>query len=98
MTLVKFDRRATHCIFSVPVALDMVNDVDALAQETIRHLEAVHWIALGKADSHLVKGIAVAFARIARIRELTHISAGLIEESLTVDPYLAAEHAATEAA
>lgn len=90
----RFDRRATHRIFSEPVALDVVNDVDALAQEATEYLTAAHWIALGSGDKHLVKGIAVAADRIARIRQLTHMAAGLIEESIRVDPYMAVEAAA----
>ena len=89
-----FDRRATHRIFSEPVALDHVNDVDALAQEGIKYLEAAHWLALGTGDSQLVRGIAVAHARFSAIRELTHNAAALIEESIKVDPYIAVEVAA----
>lgn len=90
----RFDRRATHRIFSEPVAIEAVMDVDALAQEGIRFLEAAHWIALGIGDSHLVRGINLAHARFAAIREITQRAAGLIEESVAVDPYVAVEVAA----
>lgn len=90
----RFDRRATHRIFSEPVALDITMDVDALAQEGIKYLEAAHWLALGTADAALVRGISVAHARFTAIREITRRAAGLIEESLVIDPYIAAEVAA----
>jgi hypothetical protein len=90
----RFDRRATHKIFSEPVAIDIVMDVDALAQEAISFLEAAHWIALGTGDAHLVRGINLAHARLGNIREITHRCAGLIEESEKIDPYRALEVAA----
>ena len=52
MTLIQFDRRATHRIFSEPVALDTINDVTALSDEAIKYLEAIHWLALGTGDAH----------------------------------------------
>ena len=90
----RFDRRAIHRIFSEPVAADLVMDVDALAQEGIKYLEAVHWLALGTGDSQLVRGIRKAHERFVSIRELAHNAAGLIEESVRVDPYMAVEVAA----
>jgi hypothetical protein len=90
----RFDKRATHRIFSEPVALDLVNDVDALAQEGIKYLEAAHWLALGTGDAHLVRGIAVAHGRFVAIRELTHRAAALVEDSIRIDPYIAVEAAA----
>ena len=94
----RFDKRATHRIFSEPVALDITMDVDALAQEGIKYLEAAHWIALGTADAALVRGIAVAHARFTAIRELTSRAAALIEESLVIEPYAAAQYAGMETA
>ena len=90
----RFDRRATHRIFSEPVAIETVMDVDALAQEGMQFLEAAHWIALGHGDADLLRGINVAHARLSHIREITRRAAGLIDESLVVDPYRAAEAAA----
>ena len=90
----RFDRRATHRIFSEPVALDVVNDVDALAQEAERYLEAIHWIALGTGDRDLVNGIAATHVRVHGIRDLAHNAAGLIGESIVIDPYRAVEVAA----
>ena len=90
----RFDKRATHRIFSEPVALDLVNDVDALAQEGIKYLEAAHWLALGTGDAQLVRGIVVAHGRLTAIREITHRCAGLIEDSIRIDPYVAVEVAA----
>ena len=90
----RFDKRATHRIFSEPVALDLVNDVDALAQEGIKYLEAAHWLALGTGDTQLVRGIVVAHGRLTAIREITHRCAGLIEDSIRIDPYVAVEVAA----
>ena len=97
MTLIHFDRRATHRIFSEPVALDTINDVTALSDEAIKYLEAIHWIALGTGDAHLVNGIAAVHARVLGIRERANTAAGLVEESVRVEPYLAAQHAALEA-
>jgi len=98
MTLVQFDRRATHRIFSEPVAIDMVMDVDALAQEAIAYLEPSHLLALGSGDAALVHGIAVAHERVSRIREITHRCAELIEDSARVDPYLAVQFGSPDAA
>ena len=96
--VIAFDRRATHRIFSEPVALDVVNDVDALAQEILHFLEALHWIALGTGDPHLVRGIAAIHSRVVGIRDRAHGAASLIEQSIRIEPYLAVEYAALEAA
>ena len=92
--VIHFDKRATHRIFSEPVALDVINDVTALADESVRFLEAIHWIALGTGDAHLVRGIAAVHARVIGIRDRANFAAGLVEESLVVDPYRALEVAA----
>ena len=94
----RFDKRATHRIFSEPVALDLVNDLTALTDEGIKYLEAAHWLALGTGDEQLVRGIVVGHARLSAIRELTHRAAGLIEESIRIDPYGAVQYAGLEAA
>ena len=96
MTLIegRFDKRATHRIFSEPVALDLVMDVTALVDEMLRYLEAGHWIALGYADEHLVKAFQVAHEKAIAIRERTHGATALIADSIVVDPYRAAEVAA----
>ena len=94
----RFDRRARHRIFSEPVAIDMVMDLDALAQEATKFLEASHWIALGTGDSHLVRGINLAHARLSAMREITQRAAGLIEDSVPVNPYEAVAVAGLEAA
>ena len=98
MNVIQFDRRAAHRIFSEPVALDVINDVDALAQESLTFLEAVHWIALGTGDAHLVKGIAAIHARVIGIRDRAHNAAGLVEESIRIEPYIAVQYAALEVA
>jgi hypothetical protein len=90
----RFDRRATHRIFSEPVALDLVNDLTALASEGIRYLEAAHWLALGTGDEQLVRGINVGHDRLVAIREITHRAAALVEDSIRIDPYIAVEAAA----
>ena len=94
----RFDKRATHRIFSEPVALDVINDVTALSDEALRFLEAIHWIALGTGDAHLVKGIAAVHRRVMGIRDRANAAAGLVEESLRIEPYLAAQYAALEVA
>ena len=98
MTLIRFDKRATHRIFSEPVALDVVNDVTALSDEAIRFLEAIHWIALGTGDEHLVKGIAAVHRRVIGIRDRANVAAGLVEDSIKVEPYIAVQYAALEVA
>ena len=98
MNVIHFDKRAAHRIFSEPVALDVINDVDALAQEGIKYLEAAWWLAAGTGDAHLVKGINVAHARLVAIRQITHNAAGLVEESIRIEPYIAVQYAALEAA
>jgi hypothetical protein len=92
--LIHFDRRATHRIFSEPVALDVINDVTALAAEAVKYLEAIHWIALGTGDAHLVRGIAAVHSRVLGIRDRANEAAGLVELSLVIDPYRAMEVAA----
>ena len=94
----RFDKRARHRIFSEPVALDVVNDATALTQRALKYLEASHWIALGYADAELVKGITVAFECLQELRALSRSAAGLIEQSVPVDPYGAVQYAGVEAA
>lgn len=98
MNVIAFDRRATHRIFSEPVALDVVNDVTALSDEAIHFLEAIHWIALGTGDAHLVKGIAAVHARVIGIRDRANVAAGLVEDSIRIEPYRAVTYAALEVA
>ena len=109
MTLIQFDRRATHRIFSEPVALDTINDVQALAQEietadlavALKCLVAANWLAIKTGDAELVRGINLAHDRVFRaigrtqaIRDRANAAAGLVEESLVIDPYRALEVAA----
>ena len=91
MNVIHFDKRAAHRIFSEPVALDVINDVTALADESVRYLEAIHWIALGTGDAHLVNGIAAVHARVLGIRDRANLAAGLVEESIRIDPFAAAQ-------
>lgn len=98
MTLIRFDARATHRIFSEPVAINAVMDVDALAQEAIAYLEAAHLLALGIGDADLVKAIVVAHLKVIGIREIAHRCAGLIEESTRIDPYKAVQFGSLDAA
>ena len=98
VNVIAFDRRATHRIFSEPVALDVINDVSALSGEAITFLEKLHWIALGTGDAHLVRGIAAVHARVLGIRDRANAAAGLVEDSLRIEPYLAAQYAALEVA
>ena len=94
----RFDRRAKHRIISDPVALDVVNDATALTQRAIAHLEAAGWIALGYGDDHLTKGINVAYECLMELRALSRSAAGLLEQSVPVEPYQAVQYAALEAA
>lgn len=97
MNVIQFDKRATHRIFSEPVALDVINDVTALSDEAIRYLEAIHWLALGTGDEHLVKGIAATHRRVMAIRDRANVAAGLVEVSLRIDPFAAVQCAAVAA-
>lgn len=92
----RFDRRAIHRIISDPVALDVVNDATALAQRAIDHLNAAGMIALGYGDAHLSKGIKVAFDCLVDLRALSRSAAGLLEQSVPIEPYRAVEYAALE--
>ena len=94
----RFDKRATHRIISDPPALDILNDATALTQKAIKYLEAAGWIALGYGDDDLTKGINVAHECLAEIRALSRSAAGLLEQSIPVDPYAAAQYAALEVA
>ena len=65
----RFDRRAQHAIFSLPVALDLINDVQAsgeeavtacrnakfAAAEVIDLARRAHMLALGLGDADLVR-------------------------------------------
>ena len=94
----RFDRRAVHRIISDPVALDVVNDATALSQRAIAHLEAANWIALGYGDADLLKGINVAHECLQELRALSRSAAGLLEQSVPIEPYAAVQCAAMEAA
>ena len=94
----RFDRRAIHRVIADPPALDILNDATALTQRAIAHLEAANWIALGYADADLLKGINVAHECLTEIRALSRSAAGLLEQSVPVEPYLAVEYAALEVA
>lgn len=94
----RFDRRAVHRIISDPVALDVVNDATALSQRAIDHLNAAGWIALGYGDAQLSKGIQVAFDCLQELRALSRSAAGLLEQSVPIEPYAAVQYAALEAA
>ena len=82
-----FDRRAVHRVISEPQAMDMMMDVDALAQEAIAFLEPAHLLALGTGDRSLVRGISVAHSKLVQIRDVVHEGAALVSDSLRVDPY-----------
>ena len=94
----RFDRRATHRIFSEPVAIEAVMDLTARAMRGMEVMEALHWIALGIGDSDLVKGIAMAHAEFTNMRDALRGYAGLIEQSVAIDPYEAVAVAGLEAA
>jgi len=98
MTLVHFDRRATHRIVSEPVCLDIINDVDALAQEAIAYLEPAHLLALRSGDAALVRGITVAHAKVKAIHAMAGETAALLTDSAQVEPYLAVKFGSPDAA
>lgn len=76
----RFDKRATHRIFSEPVALDMVNDLSALVEQAISDAKRGRWLAVATG--------------LVRMRQLARTAAGLVEESVPIDPYRAVEAAA----
>ena len=101
--VIHFDRRATHRIFSEPVALDYINDATAhvhrihsLHDDINEINQAMHWISLGVGDEHLVNGaIRIHDKLLAATDELSALlatvlgAAGLVEQSVIVDPYRA---------
>jgi hypothetical protein len=91
----QYDRRARHAVISEVSALDLANDVDALAATAITYLEPSHLLALGHNDAELVHGIAVAYAALKDLRTRVHDGLDLLAESVVVDPYLAVEYAAS---
>lgn len=82
-----YDRRAVHRVISEPKAMEMMMDVDALAQEAIAFLEPAHLLALAHSDRALVRGINVAHGKLVQLREVVHEGASLMADSLRVDPY-----------
>jgi hypothetical protein len=61
----QYDRRARHAVISEVSALDLANDVDALAATAITYLEPSHLLALGHNDAELVRGIAAPVSMTA---------------------------------
>jgi len=96
--VIQFDRRAIHRVISEPVALDMCNDIDALAQEALAYIEPAHMLALAHGDRDLVRALTIAHGKVKGIREITHEGAALLEESARVDPYRAIEFGGPDAA
>jgi len=90
MTVLAYDRRATHRIVSDPSVMDLANDADADAQEAISHLGNAHWLALGTGNEQLVRELVVIGSRLHHIRQLIHTGLDLYAESAVVDPYKAA--------
>lgn len=83
----KWDHRAQHRIFSEPVALDLINDVDALAQEAIAFCHNAHFQALGTGNASLVRTIQLIGGKVTHIRRLAHEAAALAEQSAPVEPW-----------
>lgn len=87
MTLIAFDRRATHRIVSDPSVLDIANDVDADAQEAVTLIQNAHFMALGTGNEQLVRVIGRLGSKVVHIRTLVHQGLDLYAESVAVDPY-----------
>ena len=101
----RVDKRATHRIFSEPVALDHINDATAhvhrihsIHEEINEINQAMHMISLGVGDEHLVNGairihdkLLLATDELSALLATVLGAAGLVEESLVVDPYRAME-------
>ena len=87
--MTSYDRRARHFIASEPVALDLANDVDALAQEGMSALANAHFRSLGSGDAALVDLLVRASDRFRQIRERAQEGAGLVAISTHIDPYRA---------
>ena len=83
----RFDKRASHLIFSEPAALDVLMDATAIAQRGSKYAQASHWISLGYDDPELVYGITVAHECLTQLLEIARNCAALIEGSVRVDPY-----------
>ena len=91
--VIDFDRRATHRVISDVTTFDRIMDVDALAQESIALLHNAYFKALGTGDETLLRTIRLIGGKVTHIRHIAQEGAALVAESMTVDPYLAAQYA-----
>ena len=91
-----YDKRATHRVISDVSAFDRILDVDALAQEVITLAANAHFQALGTGNETLVRTIQRIGGKVVHIRRIAQEGTALLQESATVDPYLAVLHAHTD--
>ena len=88
---VNYDRRATHRVISDVSAFNRILDVDALSQEAIGLCHNAHFQALGTGNDSLVRTIQRIGGKVVHIRRIAQEGAQLLEQSVTVDPYLAVQ-------
>ena len=88
-----YDRRATHRVISDVSAFDRIMDVDALAQEAITLVHNAGFMAMD--NPPLYRLLQRVGGKVVHIRRIAQEGTALLEESMTVDPYLAALHAHT---
>jgi hypothetical protein len=88
-----YDRRATHRVVSDVSCFDRIMDVDALSQEVIGLCHNAHFQALGTGNESLVRTIQYIGGKVVHIRRIAQEGAALLDESMVVDPYLAAKFA-----
>ena len=93
--VIQFDRRATHRVISDVSAFDRILDVEADAMEAMTLLANAHFQALGKGDEVLVRTIQRVGGKVVHILRTAQEGAALLEDSVTVDPYLAIQYAHT---
>ena len=90
-----YDRRATHRVISDVSAFDRIMDVEADAMECVVLLKNAELKVLGTGDTELVRIWQRVGGKVVHILRTAQEGAALLEQSVTVDPYLAVQHAHT---
>ena len=84
MTLLHFDRRASHFVGSKPEWLDRTNDIDALAAETYQHLEQAHTAHWREQPTDFLRAITRAGEKVVRIGKIAREASGAVEAAPVV--------------
>ena len=86
MTVIAFDRRATHFVESKVRALDALDDIDALAAETRGHLVASHSAHVQDDWARYLTAVERANRRLLEIRRIARARKGEIESATAMSP------------